>query len=643
MPKSPKHSSFAPLVSIAQRGRPFTDPDGQAFVRFESPCSDGYYILPVRSREYRNWFFAQCFAEYETIPSSHAFNSILQHLEAQADADPDFRRFNVFRRVGARGPGYFPHQILLDLANPECQFVEISPTGWRTTAGRNALLQTSRSTSPLPAPEPPPADAPPGPASEASPAPAALEALRSFLNVSSRADWLRCLAWLLSALRPNGPFPPLILQGPPGSGKTWAARLLRFLIDPCTALLTPIPSSVRELLSLARHNWILAFDHISALSPNLTDALCRLSAGVGVAVRETGAPTSDPLLQSFKRPMLLTVTDRFSCPSDLLERALTVTFSPLPPENRSTEAALGTAFIQAQPAILAALCTAVSTALRRLPEMNLPSGRSADALAWAMAAAPALGCTEEEMRQAFSDLPPLHPTAEAVRTLIQQRGPFTGTATELLDLLPPEIPCSLPKGLSQQLRSNALALADAGIELQFRASRDRRVIDLRCTHPRGTGILACVGFSSPAPGVGQVGNLQADCQSAFSPRPTLPTVGIDLPGCDASSPAPSPDASQNPTLPSQTTENKKPETPPKNADAPAHLRPKGVAPQVDASRAAPPVIAPAPSRSPALIPQIPRRAPALAHLTTLAPRPYDEISPESFAAPTSEVRPCAKK
>ena len=148
MPKPPKHSSLEPLISIARRGLPFTSPDGQAFVRLDSACSDGSYILPVRSPEYRNWFFAQFFAEYETIPSSYAFRAILQHLEAQADADPANRCCNVFRRVGARGSGYFPNQILLDLADPECQFVEISPTGWRTTTARNVNFQTSRSTAP---------------------------------------------------------------------------------------------------------------------------------------------------------------------------------------------------------------------------------------------------------------------------------------------------------------------------------------------------------------------------------------------------------------------------------------------------------------------------------------------------------------
>ena len=212
-----------------------------------------------------------------------------------------------------------PTQILLNLANPECEFVEISPTGWKTTAGANALLQTSRAT--LPSPRPRPLRRPSDP----------LETLRSCLNLPSRADWLRCLAWLLAALRPDGPFPILILQGPPGSGKTFAARILRSLIDPCASPLTPIPSSVRDLRTLARHNWILAFDHLSALSPQLSDALCRLSSGLGATLRETAGPGAEPLQQYYKRPVLLTVTGRWSCPADLARRALTVTLPPLTP------------------------------------------------------------------------------------------------------------------------------------------------------------------------------------------------------------------------------------------------------------------------------------------------------------------------
>jgi hypothetical protein len=99
---------------------------------------------------------------------------------------------------------------------------------------------------------------------------------------------------------------------------------------------------------------------------------------------------------------------------------------------------------------------------------------------WAVAASPALGATDEEMRLAFDPPPPPHPIVEAVRNLLEQRRHFAGSATELLDLLQPFAPCSTPKGVSQLLRNAVVTLADTGIELKFkRLHEGARVIHLR--------------------------------------------------------------------------------------------------------------------------------------------------------------------
>ncbi|HYW41234.1 MAG TPA: hypothetical protein VE959_00160 [Bryobacteraceae bacterium] len=482
-PAQPHNRSIAPLLPIARQGIPFTAADGQAFVRLPVVSSGGFFFLPVRSRAYRDWFFQQFFALYDTLPTPQAFYAILNHLEAQAAGDELNQRLTVSRRVGSRVPSYIPKQILLDLANPERQFVDISPDGWTVAAGTHALLETSRSTNRIPTPVPSN-----DPATD-------LETLRSCLNLPSRSDWLRCLAWLLAALRPSGPYPFLIFQGPPGSGKTFAARILRYLIDPSAVPLTPIPSSVRDLLALARHNWVLAFDHISAFSPRLTDALCRLSSGAGFSFREE-ARSSEPMLQSYRRPVILTVTSRWSCPADLAGRALTVTMPPIPPAERRPEAALMATLEEAWPRILGAFCSALSVALRRIPEImqpsaRRPSDRCADALAWALAASPALGCTAEEIEQAFDPAPPSHPMVEAVQALVEQRRRWTGSATALFDLLQPALDCRTPKGLSQQLRKCMLTLADAGIELKFRRLHGGgRVIDLLEDSPDASPVFA---------------------------------------------------------------------------------------------------------------------------------------------------------
>jgi hypothetical protein len=181
--------------------------------------------------------------------------------------------------------------------------------------------------------------------------------------------------------------------------------------------------------------------------------------------------------------VILTVNECWSCPPSLAERALTVTFPPLAPACRTSEMALVGAFDRAWPAILAALCDAVSTALARLPHMNLPSGKFADAVAWALAAGPALGCGEEEIQQALTQPPPPHPMVEAVRALIEQRRHWTGTATQLLDLLQPALSCHTPAAVSKQLKTCMLTLADYGIELKFRRLHGgARVVEL-CEDP----------------------------------------------------------------------------------------------------------------------------------------------------------------
>ena len=465
---------FAKFAAILEPTLPFTAEDGQAHLRIQLD-SGGFFTLPIRSQAFHDWYSAQFYGRHEHLPTPRELRAIADHLQGRAHhRDERCVQLPVFLRVGGLGGLCSPASIFLDLADADCRAVEISAGTWKTIRSHEILFHTSRSTHPLPEP-----------VRSQPPAPDPLDTLRSILNLPSRPAWLRCLAWLLSDFRPSGPYPFLILQGPPGSGKSFVARVLRSLIDPCSAPLTPTPSSTRDLVTLARLNWVLAFDHISTLSPLVTDALCRLSSGLGATFREAPGPAHEPLQQYYKRPILLTVTGRWTCPDDIARRALVVTLPPLTSQIRSEESMIAL-LSQARPAILGALCTAVSralasgAALSRMTTTSQPAGPCADALAWAVAASPALGCTDEEMQRAFDPPPQPHPIVQAVRNLLEQRKHWTGTAAELKDLLEPFGSCQSPSSTAHHLKSSMLILADNGIELKFRHLHGKkRVIDLR--------------------------------------------------------------------------------------------------------------------------------------------------------------------
>ncbi len=367
-------------------------------------------------------------------------------LEAEARFEPVGPR-PVHLRIDATGPD----SIFLDLTNERCEIVEISRDGYHVQLNSDRHFRPIPGTLPIPAP--------------ADPADASLAPLENLLNLAAPADFTRIACWLTAAFH-SGSSPILILKGPPGSGKSTAARMLRSLIDPNAGPLLPRPVREQELQSLAWRNYVLAFDHITRLSPNISDALCRLSSGGAFLLREPYQHEPRPLTLE-RRIIITTPTDEngegFEPRPDLAARALTVELNSIEPGRRRPEADLWRDFEAARPQILAALCLAVGTALSRMESIQLDSApRFADFARWSVAAAPALGKSPAEILDALMQVPD-----RIVREIdaLVRKSPWTGTATELHRVLPrtPNFPAT-PKGLAQHLKAQAKALQFLNIE-----------------------------------------------------------------------------------------------------------------------------------------------------------------------------------
>jgi energy-coupling factor transporter ATP-binding protein EcfA2 len=265
------------------------------------------------------------------------------------------------------------------------------------------------------------------------------------------------LFWLISALRPIGPYPILVLRGPAASGKSTLARALRTLIDPSVAPLRRLPVRDRELLQFALHNWILVFDNIHRVPVKIAEALCAISSGEAV---ETAQPDyRDNSLCEIARPIILIAPlDETQNPwipmRSLASRTLAVDLAPIAAPR--SEAALWPEIDALRAPVLGSLAAAVSSTLRRIRDVSfhhLP--RFADSIAWAAAS----GLDADSIIEAVSDPESMwlgaDPLRDTLYTLLGDHESWSGHAAALLTQLRALAPLatlpSTPKGLSQAL------------------------------------------------------------------------------------------------------------------------------------------------------------------------------------------------
>ncbi len=332
--------------------------------------------------------------------------------------------------------------------------------------------------------------------------------LRRFLNVADDEDLARLLVFVFAAAKGSGPFALLAMSGPPGSTRSSASRVVRALLDPNGAPLRALPRDERELAITASNSFLLALDNVSDVPPALADALCRLTQGAGFSTRELYSDDSESIFTDARPVIVNGIPEVVASRSDLLDRALVVALSPLPPSKRRTEEAIRSDLEAALPRLLGALLDALAEGLARLPTLrplNLP--RLADASAFAVACESAVALPPGWVARAIAgsredaaaSILEGDPVAAAVVALVGAEGGFVGTSAQLLNVLGERVgerasrsrswPGSA-RALAGTLRRLAPLLVDAGVGVSFeKRGRDRerqRVVELRRVEPGPT-------------------------------------------------------------------------------------------------------------------------------------------------------------
>jgi hypothetical protein len=539
------------LINCAKAADIYRNDDGRPFAAFSRDIFDRE-CHPLRSSQFHAWLDQTFYEGYDRFPRAAAFRRALDLLDQRAARHPQ-RPPEAALRV-AQGLSEFHYEdedrcapirrfaFALDLGDlQQHRVAEVTSRRWAITYNGNFNFLRPPGAYSLPNPE-------------TGAGPDHLHYLRRLLRFSP-ADWCRILAWLLAALRPQGPYPILVLQGPPGSGKSFAARLLRALIDPVAVPLIPLPNTAAGLVHQARRHWILAFDHVSRRpSQALAEALCRLASGTAFSAGDL--KTHDHLCR-LTRPLLLTVpAGAFRLPPDLQDRTLTVTLPALTPQTRRPESDLLDTFHSGYPKFLGALLDSLACALAHTSEIHLAAyPRLADAAVWAIAAAcPQSGVTREEMSQALlapsTFQVPKDPLPNQIEALMSTRAEWKGTATQLAEDLNTD---AAPNQLTRRLKEFIPFLASRSITIDFaRTGPSRGIIiktDRHIVTPPGQDPPPTQATPSPA---------------ATSPAPpeTSPAVETNRHIVTESSQSPqSPQSSQSPQSPQSSQSSQSSQSP----------------------------------------------------------------------------------
>ena len=250
-----------------------------------------------------------------------------------------------------------------------------------------------------------------------------IKELLRFIKFKDEDDLVLFCGDLAMTLNVFGDFNTTIFCGPPGSAKTTVTQLFRALTDP-NEIATRRFASVRDLMHGIGNTHIMAFENVSEISDELSDAICSINTGTGYSERryyEQGTEFNVKV----RRPVLINgIPDDLATRTDLLDRTICFEFDYL--REFKSKDMLWRRFEEAAPGIFGAVLDGLVGAMSMRREFDNNNDEAAaallgdwrprflDGIVWAEAACRAMGFNPGEFVRAFKNnqLFPLRKIAE---------------------------------------------------------------------------------------------------------------------------------------------------------------------------------------------------------------------------------------
>lgn len=453
------------ILMLVERHELFAAPDGTPYA-----AMDGV-VVPIDSQTYRSVLARDYFAATGYGASRAAIADAAGTIMSIAQFGGDVR--DVYLRIGQ-----IDGTIYIDQGTADYRMISVTPTGWRWVSSdeHRPMMRRGRAMRPMPLPQKP-------------------DFSRLWRYLPAAPEHRPLIAsFLLAALRPHGPYPICFLSGEQGAGKSTAARILVSLCDPSAVPLRAPPKDIRDLMVGAVHSRVLAIDNMSAMSPHLSDALCRIATGGAISERALYSNTDEVLIE-LQRPVVITGIEDLATRPDLAERGLHIELGTL--AARRTESEYWTAFAQDSGHIYGALLDGLVAAMGNCQSVHITElPRMADFAQFAAAGMEPLGFSADEfirsyknnLKHGMSVGLEASPIGTYLVDWIRDVGEWHGTATELLHVLSRQAGAAAvraagwpqsPRGLSNAIRRLTTALRHQRVCVSTARTSDSRMITLR--------------------------------------------------------------------------------------------------------------------------------------------------------------------
>lgn len=366
----------ATLVEMITKSgtRLFTD-------QFREPClalpETPFVASKINSKATKQLLARLFWSKHKKATNSEAIRSAL--ITLQGIAAHEGQQQHVFNRVAmVEGVIYY------DIGNNQ-QVVRIDSSGWQVQQTAPVYFRRYTHQKPQTLPQ----------------RGGDLKTLVKHLNIEEELHEILILTYLPVCLIPNIPRPLMIAHGDQGSAKSTLMKVLRELVDPSQVALLAPPDSIRELVQLAAHHFVVYLDNLSRVSEWLSDGLCRLVTGDGFSKRQLYTDDDD-VLYSYQRVAGTCGINQVATKPDLLDRSIIIPLERIPSNRRQEESQLWEQLNQEKPQLFGALLDTLSACLRIAPTLEIPHlPRMADYFRYALAAAIHLGYDPQQLTRAF--------------------------------------------------------------------------------------------------------------------------------------------------------------------------------------------------------------------------------------------------